>query len=564
MKKILIVISILMVLFIAVLGIGFYYLNNIYIPKNLKPMVVDILKKTLQKDVNIAQAKYFPFRGVLFSQINIINPDGSLFLSVDTVDLGLNSLPAVKGDEISAKGKLLVKGIVFAQDKIRVNGSSTVNVDVQTQGKEKVNFTAVLELDNFAINGLAPVADITQIRGKIICTQDSFSSEKLQALISGQTLDININGKYSQADMLLENFSLKYVNTKLSAEGKVFEFENPQVDLKLNGVIGLADIAKIICGIPLPSISGECVIRADALGKISDLAVLKAFLKADIANGAVDKIKFSDFSAEVNLKGGVVHLTPLNCDFYQGKIQGQAKATIIDPKIPLECSIDIANVNFAPLAQDFTSQDLGTGLFNANIGISGSVVDLNTLTGAGRVKVVDAGIKPPPRFKNIAGSLGVSALEGMQINEISATLSISDGKIDTQDLLVLAKEATITGKGYVSLEQYIDFELAFKLNPEFAQKIGGGSLMQFASGDDGVPLAKRRIYGTLPDKTRWDKIEIPVTEIIKNKVKSELENQVKSFLNQEQSADDGSPEQSDVPVNEQIKEGLKSLKGLFR
>ena len=62
MKKILIA---ALIIFIIVIFLGFLYVNNIYIPKNLKPMVVNLLEKNLEKDVSIEHAVYFPLKGVV-------------------------------------------------------------------------------------------------------------------------------------------------------------------------------------------------------------------------------------------------------------------------------------------------------------------------------------------------------------------------------------------------------------------------------------------------------------------------------------------------------------------
>ena len=100
MKKIVII---SLVVLLALLGATFIYLNYVYIPKHLKPMVVKLLEENLGKNVRVAKATYFPIRGVLFSDVEILNPDNSLFLSVGTIDFGLKSIPVIKKSAFSAK-----------------------------------------------------------------------------------------------------------------------------------------------------------------------------------------------------------------------------------------------------------------------------------------------------------------------------------------------------------------------------------------------------------------------------------------------------------------------------
>ena len=156
----------------------------------------------------------------------------------------------------------------------------------------------------------------------------------------------------------------------------------------------------------------------------------------------------------------------------------------------------------------------------------------------------------PSNFTNVANSLGAARLSDMDIEEASATFTLSDGKLQTQDLIMIAVEATISGKGYIDLEQYVDFQVLFKLSPEFVQSTGGiGQLLSFASDETGTPLAKVRVFDKL-SQLKYKIVPLPVKDIIKSKLKGELKN----IFNQTKKGEAGKSEFQD-----QLKKGLEKL-----
>lgn len=546
--------------FIFLITAGIFYLNHVFIPQHLKPIVIELLEKSLEKKVSIEKASYFPFKGVLFSEINIVNKDQTPFLAIEKVDLKFKSVPKVKGKQVFAQTHLIVQGIDFKQQQLMIKGSSLVDVDLQAAGADELDFKATITLDNLKISGIQGIVDITKISGKIICTQETFFSDQLAANIGGQVLTIVLKGTYDKDSVQLETFGFDYGRTRLSTQGKIYDYNNPQLELTATANIDLKDIEKVLKGSTLPPLSGECSINAKANGAINNLETLTADMTANMPGGSVDKIKFSNLKAQVTLKQGIVNLPAFDCVFYQGKINGLGQAKIIDATIPMKASVDITQINIGPLVQDVIGQDVGKGLFDGHVEVSGGASDLNLISGSGWFKMVEGQVQMPSNFAKVAQTLGVKQLAKMEIHEASATFSIKDGKIETQDLLLLADEATMTGKGYVDLEQYVDFEARFKLSPEFVQSIGGmGQLLSFVSDETGATLATVRVYDKIA-KLKYKVIPLPVKEIVKKKLKSELKQTIKNMFKKDEKS-----QQMDTSGKDNLEEVLKKgLKDLFK
>ncbi|MCG2711823.1 MAG: AsmA-like C-terminal region-containing protein [Candidatus Omnitrophica bacterium] len=522
MKKI---VLIGLVVIIGLIGITFIYLNYVYIPKHLKPMVIKFLEENLGKRVIVGKAFYFPLKGVLFSKVEIANSDQTPFLEVNSVDFGLKSIPSIKKNAFSAKLKLVIKGLMFKQQALEARGGCAIDLDINIKAKEEMAFSAIAELNDINVMGIKETGEITKIQGRIICSQSSFESENISATIGAQILKVQIAGDYDKKDVIINKFNINYIDTNLSIKGKVSGLANPQIDFSLEGLIKLKDIAGMLSGIPLPALVGDCKITAECKGAPVTLKTLSADAKILLNKALVDKIKVANLKTDIKLENGALNIASLDCDFYSGKITGEAKAIITDKDIPVQCSIDAQDIDIEPLVEDLIGRNMGQGVLNAHVEISGSAADLNLLNGTGWVKVIEGKVKMPPNFAKVANSLGVAKLSDMNIEEASATFTLSDGKLQTNDLIMIAAEAAVSGSGYIDLEQYVDFEATFEAGTN-------------------LPLPKVKVYDRL-SQLKY-KLIFPTQDLIKTGIKN--------LLNKDREGQSGGSD-----IQDQLKKGLEKL-----
>ena len=522
MKKI---VLIGLVVLIGLISVTFVYLNYVYIPKHLKPIVVKLLEENLGKKVNVGKAAYFPIKGVLFSDVEILNPDNSLFLAVGTIDFGLKSIPVIKKNAFSAKLKLVIKGLEFKQAELEARGGCKVDLDINIKSKEDVAFSAIIDLKDINVKGIKETGEITKIKGRIIASESSFESENISATIGGQVLNVLTKGDYDKQDINIKSFKIDYLDTNLSMKGQISDFKNPIINFNIEGLIKLKDIPGILSGIPLPALLGDCKVTAECKGQPNALEKLKADAKITLSNAAIDKIKIANLKADIKLEKGVLNLAQVDGDFYKGKITGDAKVTIVDNNFPVQCSMDAQNIDIELLGVDIIGQNMGQGLFSAHVGISGSAADLNLLNGTGWFKVVEGKVQVPPNFAKVASALGMPKLAAMNIEEASATFTLSDGKLQTNDLIMVSQEAKVSGIGYIDLEQYVDFEATFEAGTS-------------------VPLPKVKVYDKLTQLKY--KLIFPAQDLIKTGINNLLKN-------------DGDAQTGGADIQDQIKKGLEKL-----
>jgi hypothetical protein len=538
MWKKIIIISV--IVFIGIIGIGFIYLNNVYIPQHLKPLVIDLAEKNLAKKVSIDKAFYFPFKGVLFSGIAMENIDGTPFLKVDKVDLSLKGFPSIKAKQASLKARLIVQGIALSQQGLVVKGSSIIDLDLGLAENQQAVFKANIKLDDLAVKGLPNLSDILKINGNIICDQSSFSSADVKAYISGLPLTLVFDGKYGKNDLEISNFKINYSKTNLGLTAKVKDLQKMNLEtLSATGLIDLADISKLLSLKSLPALFGQCKLSADASGPLTDLNSFQAKAQADISQGSVDKIKFSDLKIIINFSKAELNVAPIDCTFYQGKISAALKAKVKD-NLPIQGSVDIEQVNIQPLINDLLGQDMGGGQFNAHVGVSGNAVDVNNLTGSGWFKIEQASLRPPPNFNKVANALGISQLADMRIEQSSATFALVDGKVQTEDFIAVADYATLHGKGYIDLEQYVNFEVSFELSEQL------GQIANIAANGATVKL-----YDKL------SQLKYKVDFSAKDMIKNQSTQIIKSLF--EQNNNDSGSQAEKVDIHQRLKQGLKKL-----
>ena len=526
-KKIMIFLAVLIVILVTASVI---YLNKVFIPKQLKPLVIEKLEQLLDKQVKIEDAFYFPLKGVLFSGVDIVNRDGTPFLQAQSVELRLKSLPKLRGREVVLNAKLLIEDLLFRQKDVELKGNCVVDGDLHYQNSN-LGFTAGIFLDDIQLLGLPALADVTNIKGKITCTDKSFSGD-IKAKAAGKLLQTGFSGTYDKKQAELENLDLSCGDSRLSFNGRIDDMIAQQIKGHVEGVLKLKDIKDLLAKLPLPELAGDCNVNGDVQGEMRDLTLLSARLMLQIEKGSVDKIKFSDAKAEISLDKGTVLIAPLFVGFYNGKIDGVFKSVIANNTIPCEGHINVEKVDIQPLILDLFGLDLGEGMVNAYLETQFEATDINSALGSGWIKLLNARLRPPPRFERVANSLKVIDLASMEIEQAGADFKIHDQKIETDDFAAFAKEATVTGKGYLGFDLKTEFECVFKLSKEFVQDKGGmNNLSAFISDDSGLPVAKVKVWGVLkPNGLKYESIPFAVDELFKTGVKQELKEGLQNVL----------------------------------
>lgn len=251
------------------------------------------------------------------------------------------------------------------------------------------------------------------------------------------------------------------------------------------------------------------------------------------AKGSIDigKMKLTGIRSEnihitINAADGLVKLTPMRADLYQGKYNGDVTLDARGKTLKLAIDENLKGVQAGPLLQDMTGDAKISGTANANTKLTGNGATVEqikqTLNGNGGFSFTDGALQGI----NIAESIrkAKAALKGEKLPEsdaplqtdfssLSGTFKTTNGVIDNQDLAVKSPLLRINGAGQASLpDETINYSLKV-------------SVVGTAAGQGGKELAELKgltipvkITGTFNDP----KPSVDLASMVKDQAKEEL------------------------------------------
>ena len=207
---------------------------------------------------------------------------------------------------------------------------------------------------------------------------------------------------------------------------------------------------------------------------------------AKIANGQIKNIAFQNLNANFTLIEGLFKSAQTLTTF-GGKIQGNLQANLAQAKPDYNLNMSLANINAGNVVNDFTSvPNVLFGLLNTNLHFSGKGFDWEsistTLTGSGNIQLNDLKITSLDLMPKLAKSLGaVSSIAGFTVpadlaersfNAMKGTLKIKQGKVYSNDLKLWGPDLEFLGKGFLGLDQSLQFDGAALLLGKLAKSFG--------------------------------------------------------------------------------------------
>lgn len=270
------------------------------------------------------------------------------------------------------------------------------------------------------------------------------------------------------------------------------------------------------------------------------------------AKGSIDigKMKATGLTSEnihvtINAADGLVKLTPMSADLYQGSYNGNVTLDARGDKLKLALDERIKNVQAGPLLKDMSAEDeaVVTGTANANAKLTGTGATIDqikqTLTGSGGFSFTDGALKGI----NIAEAIrkAKAALSGQKLPEsdapvqtdfsaLTGTFTANNGLIDNQDLALKSPLLRINGAGQASLpKETIDYSLKVAVVGTISGQ-GGKELTELK----GVTIPVK-ITGTFSNP----KPSVDLASMVKDKAKQELKSKAEDKLKEKLGDDIG-------------------------
>jgi len=228
------------------------------------------------------------------------------------------------------------------------------------------------------------------------------------------------------------------------------------------------DVDQLDADLYLPKEAADAATKPAAAEQPLDFSALKELnLEGDLRIGKlkVANVKAAQLRIGVKAHNGVVNISPMSANLYQGSISGSlsinAHAT---PSIAIKQVM--SGINIAPLLKDVANLDMleGKGNVSLNLSAQGNTVSAikKDLSGDMALNLADGAIKGINLTKLISSAqsigkgsfkqtMGVSKEEKTEFSEFKASFKVNNGVAHNEDLSVKAQLLRMTGKGDINI-----------------------------------------------------------------------------------------------------------------
>lgn len=403
--------------------------------------------------------------------------------------------------------ELLMEGDIKANNILGDNPGFAGNVHIQPFNLRKLANDMNIELPTMADNS-------------------TLEKVALSAELEGSTSSVNAK----QLDLTLDQ-------SKLTGQFAVNNFTNPgfNFNLKLDQI----DLDRYLppveesqakpAGSPASAeAGGPSQLPLDTLRQINAKGSI------DIGKMTASGLTSENIHVTINAENGLVKLTPMRADLYQGQYNGNVSLDARGDKLKLAIDESVKGVQAEPLLKDMTGEAKITGTANANAKLNGSGATVEeikqTLSGNGGFSFTDGALKGI----NIAEAIrkAKAALSGQKLPEsdapvqtdfstLSGTFTANNGVIDNQDLALKSPLLRINGAGQASLpRETIDYNLKVAVVGTISGQ-GGKELAELKGLT--IPV---KITGTFSNP----KPSVDLAGMVKDKAKEELKGKAEEKL----------------------------------
>ena len=240
------------------------------------------------------------------------------------------------------------------------------------------------------------------------------------------------------------------------------------------------------------------------------------------------RIDIEQLSAQMDMEGSRVVLSPLSFGFFGGRYEGMLD-TQFDDRLAVRIESRIENVDVAALAAFGGSPDTVTGRLSAEgtFSASGSNLEgaLGTARGRGEASIVNGEIRRLALLRTVVLFFGRPAPDSLAVSDeferIDASFSLEDLVIRADTFAMRSRDADVEGSGTLTLgEEALDGSLQLRLSEELSAQAG----TDFAryTRDGNRVLLPATIGGTLESPS----LSIDATAAVKQGLTNEVERRI--------------------------------------
>jgi AsmA protein len=414
--------------------------------------------------------------------------------------------------ELTALNPYMGEGLSFA------SGSALVNVKLAAKGGEP----GPVELD-------------VGVKGMTLALPQSTTKV-------GKSADLSLAAKFA-----LEPESVELKHLRLDIDGQVIEADG-RVELTEPPVVTLSARAKALFVDRLTALlpdggqdggknSGkDTTASKDSTDEPPAKVGVEADIDLSVGHLEASGLAFDEVALKLTLKDGVLKITPLGADFYEGKINLNATVELerVGPPLVADASVNGVRIEqllpaLSPALKDTITGELDANLDAASSGSSGTGVKGVVATLGGAVK--DGKISSTPLTDKLAALFNSDGLREINFYTLLWDVKVRKGVATVERLYLDGRELALRGNGTVGLEdQRLDMSVVVSVPAELARKLLHDKNIIEALTDEqgrvGVPL---RLTGVATEP-KYSLDERKLSKIAGKAAKKAISNKVKKLL----------------------------------
>ena len=346
-----------------------------------------------------------------------------------------------------------------------------------------------------------------------------------------------------QVDVLKQNVQANLagglLQSQIKAKVGVKGFDNPAINFDV-------DVDQFDADLYLPKKSADAP-KSKEPEQPLDLSALRTLIldgSLRIGSLKVANVKSSQVRLDVKAHNGLVNLSPLSANLYQGSMNGSlsvnAQAT---PSIAI--NQNLSGINIAPLLKDALNLDMleGKGNIAVNLTMQGSTVSAmkKALNGKLSLNLADGALKGIDIDKKLSDAQAMlskgsaptqtqsaSKDEKTDFKECKATFKVNNGIAHNDDLSLKSQLMRISGAGDINIgNDSIDYVAKATLVKTQADQ--GSITVPLRVSGPFTDLKYTLDYGAMVSEAVKQKVEAK-KEQIKNKVQEQLKDKLKGLF----------------------------------
>lgn len=271
-------------------------------------------------------------------------------------------------------------------------------------------------------------------------------------------------------------------------------------------------------------------------------------------------VEIRDLKITAETKGQEAKLNSLSFHLFDGEVKGQGKLIAGSDAPPFKGSVALQGLQLGPALKAVAETPVSiSGTAGADLAVLGkgfSMPDLTkALEGTGHLAVKEGKLEGVNILQEVASALKIAGIslddaKATAFSTIETDLTIKQGVINVQRLLMDSHDFQATGGGTIGFDQKLNLIVHLNLSQEVSQKLAGASPVVKLAMKDGRLSLPLTVTGTAQAPAYGVDVK-GLTGKVQEQVKKKVEDAVGGLLK-------GTTKPEDLK-----KEGQELLKGLF-